>query len=256
MWAARASSSEKSAADDGVDSSGPDDVDLHVAGNTPHQIHTVAEAGESPRIQHRVGVGIHDLNGLGSSAGIPIHGVEGELVEVAVTKIHVKGERAARVPGGSNLSRATAGLQGSRIGGAGSPGTVGLVLDGKRGVRRNVLGIVGHRITIRSVDSMPTALRAGIGSHKVRGGRGKQIDFRGTRSGAIRAGGFDGHLRRCWGDDCAEGTIAAAETPVPHVSRRTMRCYIVTADEPRRDLFLTGNLREGTAERLERSLMI
>ncbi len=99
------------------------------------------------------------MNGFGSYCGVPIHGVEGELMGVAVGEIDVKAEGAAAIPGRGNSVRTAPGLQRPRIGGAGSPGVVELILH-------------GHGITIGSVDAMPTVLRGGIGSDEAGDGRG------------------------------------------------------------------------------------
>src|SRR5437773_12411031 len=88
----------------------------------------------------------------------------------AVGEIHVKVEGAAAIPRRSNSARAAPGLERPRIAGAGGPGVVELILNGKRSIAGDTLRVVGHGISIGSVDSMPTALRAGI--NKVGDGRG------------------------------------------------------------------------------------
>ena len=169
---AAASASKEDAADDCVDATGPDDVDFDVAGDTPHQVNAITEAGQSAGVEHRIGVGINDLNGFRSSVGLPIHGVEGELMEVAVGKIHVKAESAAAIPRRGNSARTAPGLQCPGIGGAGEPSVVELILNGQGSIVRDTLRVVGHGISIGSVDAMPTALRTGIGSKEVCDGQG------------------------------------------------------------------------------------
>src|SRR5712664_4605479 len=185
---------EKDATDDAIGSAGPDDIDLDVARDAPHQVNAVAEARQSAGVEHRVGVGIHDLNGFASSVGVPIQGVERELMGVAVGEIHVEVERAAAIPYRGNSPRATPGLQRSGIAGAGSPNVISLVLNRKRSVVGNTLRLVSHRISIGSVDAVPTALRAGIGCNE----------------GCGRPGRDDCNRRRVGGDGVCRATAGYA----------------------------------------------
>src|SRR5437867_2715663 len=167
---------EEGAADDGVDATGPEDVDFDVAGKVPDEVNAVAETGESAGVEDGVGVGVEDLEGFGSSVGVPIQSVKGELMGVAVGEIHVKGEGAAAIPGRRNSPCAATGLQGARIRGASDPGITRLILHGKRGVRRDALRIVGDGISIGCVNAVPTALRAGVGTNEGGGCGDDQID--------------------------------------------------------------------------------
>src|ERR1700722_15366456 len=81
---------------------------------------------------------------------------------VAVGEIHVKIEGRTAVPGGGNPSRTAPDLQGSRIGGTGGPGIVQLILNGKRSIAGEILGIAGDRVAISPVHPMPAPLSACI----------------------------------------------------------------------------------------------
>src|SRR6266446_909246 len=190
---------EKDAADDSIGPAGPDNIDLDVARQIPHQINTITEAGQSPGVEHRTAVGVHDLNRFGSSSEVPIHGVERKLVNVAVAEVHVKAERAVAIPGRRNSPRSAPGLQGPGIRGAGRPRVVELILYRQGCIARDTLRVVGHRISIGSVNATPIALRARIRSHETGRRWYDQIHFRDARSSAIRTGRLDGHLRRCDG---------------------------------------------------------
>src|SRR5882762_2167635 len=76
--AATAGSSKKDAADYRIDPTSPGYVDSDVAGEIPYKINTIAETGESARVQDRIRIGVENLHGFGSSSCIPIHGVEEE----------------------------------------------------------------------------------------------------------------------------------------------------------------------------------
>src|SRR5882762_1021211 len=167
--AATAGSSKKDAADYRIDPTSPGYVDSNVAGEIPHKINTIAETGESPRVQHRTGVGINDLNGFGSYDRVPVHGVEGERMGVAVGQIDVKAKRAIAIPGCGNSPGTIPGLQSSRINGARSPRVVQLIFDGQGSIAWDALRVVGYGIPIGSVNAMPGALRRGIGGDKARG---------------------------------------------------------------------------------------
>src|SRR6266403_2047305 len=116
--AATAGSSKEDAADYRIDPTSPGYVDFNEAGEIPDQIYTIAETGESARVQHRIRIGVENLNSFGSSSCIPIHGVEGERMGVAVGEIDVKAERAIAVPGCGDSPGTIPGLQSSRINGA------------------------------------------------------------------------------------------------------------------------------------------
>src|SRR6266446_8005935 len=122
----------------------------------------ISEAGQSARVEQGKGVGVEDLNGLGSYRGVPIHGVEGELMGVAVGEVDVKAEGAAAIPGCGQSAGTTAGLQGPRIGGAGGPSVVELILHGQGSIAGDRLRVVGQRISVSSVDATPLALGGGI----------------------------------------------------------------------------------------------
>jgi len=62
---------------------------------------------------------------------------------VAVSKIDIQGEGAATVPSGGNSARPLPVCQGARIGGAGDPGIIRLILHRKCGVRGDALRVVG-----------------------------------------------------------------------------------------------------------------
>src|SRR6266403_360634 len=176
--AATAGSSKKDAADYRIDPTSPGYVDSDVAGEIPHKINTIAETGESPRVEHRTGVGINDLNGFGSYDRVPVHGVQGELMGVAVGQIDVKAKRAIAIPGCRNSPGTIPGLQSSRINGARSPRVVQLIFDGQGSIAWDALRVVGHGISIGPVNAMPVALRRGIGSDKA--GRGLRTATAGT----------------------------------------------------------------------------
>src|SRR6266403_1309141 len=158
--------SKKDPTNDRIDPNGPGYVDSDVAGEIPHKINTIAETGESARVQHRIRIGVEDLNSFGSSSCIPNHGVEGERMGVAVGEIDVKAERAIAVPGCGNSPGTIPGLQSSRINGARSPSVVKLIFNGQGSIAWDALRVVGHGIPIGSVNTMPVALRRGIGADK------------------------------------------------------------------------------------------
>src|SRR6266849_4296873 len=90
-------------------------------------------------------------------------------MELAIGEIDIKAEGAASIPGRGNSVRTASGLQRPRIGGAGSPGVVELILNGQGSIAGDGLRVVGHGISIGSVDAMPTALRGGIGRDEAGG---------------------------------------------------------------------------------------
>src|SRR5882762_7783285 len=167
--AATAGSSKKDAADYRIDPASPGYVDSDVAGEIPHKINTIAETGERARVQDHIRIGVENLNSFGSSSCIPIHGVEGQRMGVAVGQIDVKAERAIAIPGCGNSPGTIPGLQSSRINGARSPRVVQLIFDGQGSIAWDALRVVGHGISIGSVNAMPGALRRGIGGDKARG---------------------------------------------------------------------------------------
>jgi len=90
--AATAGSSKEDAADYRIDPTGPGYVDSDVAGEIPHKINTIAETGESARVQHRIRIGVEDLKQFRFlPLAFPIHGVRGRTeMGVAVGEIDVK----------------------------------------------------------------------------------------------------------------------------------------------------------------------
>src|SRR6266404_7561789 len=145
--------SKKDPTNDRIDPSSPGYVDSDVAGEIPDQITTIAETGESARVQHRIRIGVENLNGFGSSSCIPIHGVEGQRMGVAVGQIDVKAKRAIAVPGCGDSHGTIPGLQSSRINGARSPRVVHLISNGQGSIAWDALRVVGHGISIGPVNA-------------------------------------------------------------------------------------------------------
>src|SRR5205809_7340297 len=96
--------SEKRPTDHGIVSRRPSDVDFCVPGNVPNQVHAIGEAGNAPRIQHRAGVRIQDLNGFRSRCAVPIHSVERKLMCISIFEIEIKTKARTVVPSCRNPS--------------------------------------------------------------------------------------------------------------------------------------------------------
>src|SRR5215469_13424973 len=88
-------------------------------------------------------------------------------MRLSVRKVHVKIEGIV-IPSGRNPSRSSAGLQGSGIRSASCPRVVLLVLNGKRGITRNALAFVGHRIPVGAIHTVPTAFRVHVRAYEAR----------------------------------------------------------------------------------------
>ena len=104
--------SEEQAAHDGIAAGiqvGHPDRDA--TGDVPDQVDAILEAGERLGIENRAGGIIDHIDALVAASFIvvPIHGVEGQLVALAVGLLDVDAEAAGGIPGGGDPTGAADG---------------------------------------------------------------------------------------------------------------------------------------------------